>query len=139
VPGLLALDVGEKRIGVAVAEWSDLVVPVGVIPRGRGDIEAIRRHVEDRSIERIVVGLPISLDDTIGTQAKRVLRFVGRLREAVAVPVETYDERFTTHEAESLLLEADVSRARRRRSIDALAAVQILKGYLSTRSEEVGR
>ncbi|MBW3621877.1 MAG: Holliday junction resolvase RuvX [Armatimonadetes bacterium] len=135
MPGLLALDVGEKRIGVAVNEWGDLVVPLGVIPRGPNDLEEIRRHVTERFIDRIIVGLPISLDDTLGTQAQKVLKFVERLKAVVSVPIETYDERFSTHEAEQMMIEADVSRQRRRQSIDALAAAQILKGYLSTQAE----
>ena len=135
MPAYLALDVGEKRIGVAVSEWGDLVVPLGVIQRGPRELEEIRRHIEERSIERIIVGLPVSLDDTIGTQAKKVLKFVNLLRQNLNLFIETHDERFSTHEAEALLLSADVSRARRRQSIDAMAAVQILKGYLSAQAE----
>lgn len=135
MPAYLALDVGEKRIGVAVSEWGDLVVPLGMIPRGPDDLAQIRRHVEERMIDRIIVGLPVSLNDTLGPQAQKVLKFVEELKQAVKTPVETYDERFTTHEAEELLLSADVSRARRRQSIDAMAATQILKGYLSALRE----
>ncbi len=134
--GILALDVGDRRIGVAVSEWSDIVSPLGVIPRGPDELEAVRRHVEDRDLGLVVVGLPISLNDTVGPQAKKVLRFVERLRAALPVPVETYDERFTTHEAEALLLETGASRARRRQNIDAMAAAQILQGYLAARSED---
>jgi putative Holliday junction resolvase len=135
LPGVLALDVGEKRIGVAVSEWADIVTPLGMVPRGPNELEAIQKHVEERLIDKIVVGLPISLDDTIGTQAKKVLAFIERLKAAVRVPIETFDERFSTHEAEALLLEADVSRAKRRQSIDELAAAQILQGYLRAQKE----
>lgn len=136
MPGLIGLDVGDRRIGVAVSEWADLVTPLDVIPRGPGEIDTIRRIVEERFIDRIVVGLPLSLDDSVGPQAKKVLRFVERLKAEVRLPVETHDERFSTHEAESLLLEADVSRARRRRSVDAFAAMQILRSYLAAQAEQ---
>lgn len=136
MPGLLALDVGDKRVGVAVSEWGDLVVPLGVVQRGPREFEEIKRHVEERFIDRIIVGLPVSLNDTLGPQAKKVLAFVEGLREVVKIPIVTYDERFSTQEAEDLLLSADVSRARRRQSIDAMAAAQILKGYLSSQAEQ---
>ena len=139
MPGYLALDVGDKRIGVAVSEWSDIVVPLGLIPRGPNEMEEVKRHVEERFIERIIVGLPVSLNDTLGPQAKKVLKFIERLRHVVKVPVETLDERFSTLEAEELLLQADVSRARRRQSIDAMAAAQILKSYLASKKEQPPR
>jgi putative Holliday junction resolvase len=135
MPGLLALDVGDRRIGMAASEWADLVTPIGVIPRGPGELEAIRRHVEERFIEKVVVGLPISLNDTIGPQAKKTLQFIERLKAVVTVPVETYDERFTTRDAEEKLLSLDVSRTRRRQTVDAQAAAEILKGYLADRAE----
>lgn len=134
MPGFLALDVGDRRIGLAVAEWGDLVIPLGVVARGPSDIDAIKKHIDERFIDRVIVGLPVSLDDSIGTQAQKVLKFIEQLRAAIKIPIETYDERFTTQEAEELLLSADVSRSRRRQSIDAMAAAQILKGYLSSRT-----
>jgi putative Holliday junction resolvase len=133
---VLALDVGDKRIGVAVNEWADIVTPLDVILRGPNDMGAIQKHIDERWIDKVVVGLPISLDDTLGTQAKKVLAFIERLRAAVKIPVETYDERFSTHDAESLLIEADVSRAKRRQTIDAMAAAQILQGYLRAQCEK---
>ena len=128
---ILALDVGDRRIGVAACEWSDLVTPVGVIARGTGDLEAIAREVGDRSIDLIVVGLPISLDDTIGTQARATLKFIERLKRVVKIPIETVDERFTSVDAEAKLVGMDVTRAKRRRTLDAHAAAEILNGYLS--------
>ncbi|HEY3282957.1 MAG TPA: Holliday junction resolvase RuvX [Armatimonadota bacterium] len=130
---LLGLDVGDKRVGVAVTEWGEIVLPLVTLPRDRDTIRAIARLVEERDIERVVAGLPLSLDDSLGPQALKVQTFLRRLRASLPIPVDTVDERFTSVDAEARLLEVDASRARRRATLDQYAAVEILRSYLNGR------
>ena len=129
----LALDVGERRIGVAVSDPTGVVAqPLLVIER-RGwepDLARIRELVRAHEVHRIVVGYPFTLRKERGTQAQRVDRFIARLRQAVVVDVLPYDERLTTAAAERVLLAGDVRRARRRAVRDAVAAALLLQGYL---------
>ena len=128
---ILGLDVGQKRIGVALAE--DLVaIPLTVIERTgeEDDLERVLALAEEHGVKRIVVGLPRSLDGSIGRQAERVLSFSSALSESTAVPVDTWDERLSTVSAERLLLGAGVKRDKRRARRDAMAAAIILQSYL---------
>ncbi len=131
---VLALDLGERRIGLALSD------PTGTIAQGLGVIDRktgvsvlaeIRRRVETLRVERIVVGLPLRMDGTEGVEAEKVRRFVARLQTRVGVPVDMQDERLSSKEAEQLMIADDASRARRRRSRDAVAAALILQTYLA--------
>jgi putative Holliday junction resolvase len=128
---ILGLDVGEKRIGVALADGL-LAIPLTVIDRaGEGaDLEIVLALAEEHGVKRIVVGLPRSLDGSIGRQAERVLSFSSALSESTDVPVDTWDERLSTVSAERLLLGAGVKRDKRRARRDAMAAAIILQSYL---------
>ena len=128
---IMGLDVGEKRIGVAISD------PLGYIAQGisiikREDIEGLKKIVSDYDIERIIVGLPKNMDGSIGGQGKKVLAFIEDLKREIALPILTWDERLTTKEAEGILLKADLSRAKRKRVIDKLAAALILQSYLDS-------
>jgi len=128
---ILGLDVGDKRIGVAFADGL-LAIPLTVIDRaGEGaDLERVLALAEEHGVKRIVVGLPRSLDGSIGRQAERVLSFSSALSESTDVPVDTWDERLSTVSAERLLLGAGVKRDKRRARRDAMAAAIILQSYL---------
>jgi len=128
---ILGLDIGEKRIGVALADGI-LAIPFTVIDRaGEGAaLERILALAEEHGVERIVVGLPRSLDGSIGGQAERVFTFSKALSESVDVPVDTWDERLSTVAAERLLLDAGLKRGKRRAQRDAMAAAIILQSYL---------
>lgn len=130
---ILGLDVGDRRIGLALSD------PLGWTAQGRGllerttleaDLAWLQEQVAAWSVSRIVVGLPRSLNGSLGPQAQKVLSFVEALRKVVSVPVEVWDERLSTREAERILLEAGLSRRRRRRHRDPMAAVLILQSYL---------
>ena len=133
----LGLDLGEKRIGVAVSDqlWC-IASPLSSLARvgPKKDLVRIRSIIEEFSVGRVVVGLPVSMDGSFGEAATRTLEFVERLRAALSVPVETWDERLTTRAAERALLEADVRRDRRRELVDGIAASLILQGYLDYRN-----
>jgi len=127
------LDVGDRRIGVAVSDelgWT--AQGVGVVTRTRldADLEALRRCFAEYAPSTIVVGLPKNMNGTLGPQAEKVMAFARALEEALGVQVELWDERLSTVGAERVLLEADLSRAKRRKVIDKAAAVFILQGYL---------
>lgn len=129
----LALDVGSKRIGVAVSD------PLGVTAQGvetlvRKSLEADLRSVEDL-VQRyqageILVGMPYNMDGSEGPQAAKVRELMALISERVSLPVKEWDERLSTVAAERVLIEADMSRAKRRKVVDKLAAVIILQAYL---------
>jgi len=133
---VIAIDLGAKRIGVAATDELGLAAhPHATIERrgGQRDLDAIAAVVRELGAERVVLGLPLSPEGEVGRAAKSAQTFAERLRAALSVPVELVDESFSTVEAEDVLLEADVSRARRREVIDKLAAAVILRRWLDAR------
>jgi putative Holliday junction resolvase len=133
---IAALDVGDARIGVAVSDELGITARgVGVVRRvgGRRDLDALGAMLAPYAPERLVVGLPLNMNGTEGRQATRVRAFAARAASHLGLPVEFWDERLTTWEAERVLVEADVSRHRRREVVDQVAAAIILQGYLAGR------
>jgi putative transcription antitermination factor YqgF len=122
----LALDYGSARTGVAVSDPTGTVArPLGVVEAAatRRGLEEIVRLAEQERVDRIVVGTPLTLRGERGEQAEETERFIAALRQATAIPVDTFDERFTT----SLAAQGPVTKAPE----DALAAAHLLTGYLS--------
>ncbi len=164
----LGLDVGSKTIGVAVSDETGLIASAREVLRRRGqapDADAVLELVTRLAAATVVVGLPLELDGREGHRARRVRAFVRALERALAgraeressparartsaaerasgdgpTPIEIvlWDERFSTSAAERTLLEADLSRARRRQKIDAVAAQFILQGWLDARQRAKG-
>lgn len=129
---VIALDVGERRIGVAVSDpTGTLATPHTVIQRRSKaeDFAAVARLVAELEAERVVVGLPLSLNGEVGPQARRVTRYAWALARTLDVPVELHDERYSTVTADTLLVE---SGRKRRVPIDAAAAAVILQDYLES-------
>ena len=127
----LGIDVGDKRIGIAITDPTNTIAqPLTTIKRGEGDIEAICDLTRENDVGEIVVGLPINMNGTRGEMAEKVSAFADKLRENVDVPVVYVDERLSTMEAERLMISADVSRRKRRKSIDKIAAAIILETRL---------
>jgi putative pre-16S rRNA nuclease len=138
---LLGLDVGDKTIGVALSdETATLASGLHTIRRAdlKRDLRELAELARDREVETVVVGLPRSLNGSEGPQARKVLAFVEALKRAVAVPIVTWDERFTTVAAENALIEGGVSRGRRKGLVDKVAAVLILQNYLDYRKTADG-
>ena len=131
---ILGLDLGEARIGVALTdETGTVAMPLLTIQRTnrKADLEAIRGLVEQHGVAVVVVGVPWPLAGGESPQAEKALNFARRLgRRLEGVEVVTWDERLTTVEAERALLEGNVSRAKRRKVVDQLAATLILSAYL---------
>jgi len=137
----LGIDYGRVRLGLALSDEDGVIAhPLPVLRRAGSpaDLEAIRELVVDRAIERIIVGCPRNMDGSTGEMAEEVMAFVARLEQAVSVPVDTFDERLTSVEADRVLREARAPRRKRRTLRDGLAAVLILQGYLDA-SRRVGR
>jgi putative Holliday junction resolvase len=131
---ILGLDVGEKTIGVAVSDelrWTAQGVITLQRENVKKDIEALTRLVETYAAEEIVVGLPKNMDNSLGEQADKVLKFAKALETQLNnVPVTFWDERLSTSVADRVLISADLSRKKRKRVVNTLAAVVILQGYL---------
>ncbi|HEY7820661.1 MAG TPA: Holliday junction resolvase RuvX [Vicinamibacteria bacterium] len=137
----LGLDVGDKRIGVAVSDEGALIAsPRETLERKgiRKDIAHLLELARREEISEILVGMPWNLDGSTGPQAEKVLRFVEALRAATDLPIVTWDERLSTVSAERALLEADLSRRKRRGAVDRVAAALILQSYLDARRAEEG-
>ena len=132
----LGLDVGDKRIGVAISDPEQILAsPLSTIIRDDDDekaIDAIIELVAKHEVQRIVVGLPYSLDGSVGRQASKVMTFVEQLSECTEAHIETRDERLSTVAAERLLVEAGTKRDTIRLRRDAAAAAFILQGYLDS-------
>lgn len=138
---VLAIDLGSKRIGTAVSDALGLSTrPVETIRRSNTerDIARLKAIVEDLDVEAVVVGLPLRMDGSVGDAAANTLRFVERLKAALAVNVFTQDERLTSYEAEQMMIERGFSREVRRARSDEFAALLILEDFLAT-SQRVNR
>lgn len=139
---ILALDVGEKTIGVAVSDEAGLMAfPGETILRQEGkkrDMAALRQLIADRQVGEIVVGMPLMLDGTRGIQAEKVEAFIAVLRNSVRIPITTQDERLSTSEAERVLIAADRRREQRKRTVDSMAAALILQTYLDRKRSREG-
>ena len=132
---ILALDVGDKRVGVAISDLTRFLArSLKVIQRGphQKDFAAVARLIEEYDVERVVVGHPRSLDGTVGEQAKKVERYAEGMAKALDVPVVLWDERFSTVSAERLMREAGLRGKKKRERIDAVAAAVILQDYLDS-------
>ncbi len=132
---VLALDVGDKRIGVAISDPGQVLArSLKVIHRSsrQEDFAVVARLVEEYGVEKVVVGYPWSLDGTVGEQAEEVERYAAGLAESLAVPVLLWDERFSTVSAERLMREAGLRGKKKRERIDAVAAAVILQDYLDS-------
>jgi putative Holliday junction resolvase len=132
---VLALDVGEKRIGVAISDLSQtLARSLKVIQRDsrQEGFATVARLIEEYEVEKVVVGYPRSLDGMAGAQAEKVERYAADLAKALTVPVLLWDERFSTVSAERLMKEAGLRGKRKQEIVDAVAAAVILQDYLDS-------
>ena len=132
-PKLIALDLGEGRIGLAVSGPGGMALPAGHIVRSKlaQDVQQIMSFAEDHRAEGIVVGIPYMPGGETGVSAKLARGFIRALRKETEMAIYEMDERFTSVEAEGLLREAGVQPSRDRASVDETAAMLILQRYLA--------
>lgn len=136
---LIGLDVGDARIGVAYSDELGITAhPLCTLTRKNRqvDLVAISDLVSIHKAERVIIGLPISLDGTIGAQAQSVQKFAERLGKVLEVPIEFWDERFTTVEAEEVLRELNKNAKKQKDIIDQVAATIILGEYLERQRKD---
>jgi len=132
---VLCLDLGEKRIGIAVSDELGLTAQgVSVLERKglRQDIEAVAGFASQYEAGNVVVGLPRNMDGSYGPAANKARRFAQAFEEATGIKTELFDERMTTAIASRVLIERDMSRQERKRTVDKVAAQVILQSYLDT-------
>lgn len=125
---IVALDYGEKRIGVAVAQTEvGIALPMTVLP---ADLQTVLRFLKEQKPDRIVVGIPYRLSGEAGRRAQQVRAFIDALHAQLNIPIDTIDERFSSREAEGRLLQAGYRRRDRRAIQDSIAAALLLETYL---------
>jgi putative holliday junction resolvase len=133
---IMGMDFGTKRIGIAISDEL-FITAQGFNSLYRkelkSDLEEIVRLTRLNDVGEIVVGLPLNMDGSYSAKTKEVVAFLGELSKAVNVPVKTWDERLTSVQADKILLEADLSRKKRRKLSDRVAAQIILQSYLESR------
>lgn len=138
----MALDVGSKRIGVALTDpLGMLAQPYTMIKRISDSlaVDEIITIIQERSVDELVVGLPRRTDGKEGPEAQGVREFAALISEQSSIPLVFYDERLTTVGAQQVLLEADLSRAKRKQVVDQVAASLILQGYLEYKRLGAGK
>jgi len=139
---VLGLDVGSRRIGIAVSD------PLGITAQGletlqrrtkRQDLEYLQLVIQEYDVREIVVGLPLRMSGAEGIQSDKMQAFAEELRKRFRLPVHLWDERWTSVEANRLLRETDLSIEKRGKAVDRMAAVLILQGWMERRASELGR
>ncbi|OBR94825.1 MULTISPECIES: Holliday junction resolvase RuvX [Clostridium] len=135
---ILGLDIGDRTIGVALSD------PLGITAQGittvrrknqEKDIEELKSICEKYGVELIVSGLPKNMNGTLGPQSEKVLSFCKIIEQSIEVPIKMWDERLTTVAAHRAMIEGDLSRAKRKKIVDKMAAIYILQGYLDSISK----
>lgn len=133
----LGLDLGTKTLGVAVSDLTGTIATSLTILRHENNheylIEELKKIISEKNIETIVLGLPKNMNNTIGERGEMVISFKEKLEKSINLPVILEDERLTTRVAENILITADVSRKKRKKVIDKMAANIILQSYLDRR------
>ena len=131
---IMGIDLGDKRIGIAISDplgWTAQGVEVIRRDGNQGrDMSRIKELAASYDVERVVVGLPRNMNGTLGERGEKSKAFAEKIGSLLSLPVDLWDERLSTVAAEKALLEADTSRAKRKKVIDKVAAAIILQGYL---------
>lgn len=130
---MLGLDVGDKTVGIAISD-SNLVVasPIETIRRGKfaADAAHLLRLIDERGVGGLIIGLPVNMDGSEGPRCQSVRQFARNLLALRDLPIAFWDERLSTAAVERAMIEADLSRQRRARSVDMMAAAYILQGAI---------
>jgi putative holliday junction resolvase len=134
---ILAIDHGTKRMGIALSDpMGILAQPLEAIPAEpfAQFLNRLKQIVQEKEVELVLVGLPRNMDGSYGPAALKVQEFVSVLKQAIALPIETWDERLTSTQANRFLIQADVRRSDRRAKVDKTAAAILLQSYLDNLS-----
>ncbi|WP_194232301.1 Holliday junction resolvase RuvX [Paenibacillus donghaensis] len=135
---IMGLDYGDRKIGVAVSDlfgWTAQGVEVVERRRDGSEMQRIAELTREYEVEEIVVGLPKNMNGSIGPRGEICIDFADKLKDMLKLPVHLWDERLTTVSAERTLIEADVSRKKRKQVVDKMAASLILQNYLDSKTK----
>ena len=130
---ILGLDIGSKTIGVAISDplgWTAQGITTIKRKNFTAEVEEVKKIYDQYEVETIVAGMPKNMNGTIGPSGEMVKEFCEKLKESFEPKIEFWDERLTTVAAHKAMLEADLSRAKRKKIVDKIAATYILQGYL---------
>lgn len=132
---VIGLDLGNRTVGIALSDYLGIIAnPVGTFRFEEQDLDAalaeVCRVIKENDVKKIVLGFPKNMNGTIGPQAEYCLKFKGMLEEATNLEVIMIDERLTSRQADVIMLSADMSRNKRKKNVDKLAATIILQTYL---------
>lgn len=136
---ILALDPGSKRIGIAVSDELKMIAqPLEFVPAEPflDFLARLKEIIREKEVELLLVGMPRNMDGSYGPAALKVQEFVAVLKEKVAVPIQTWDERLTSAQAQRFLIEGGVRRAQRKEKVDKTAAAILLQSYLDGLAQE---
>ena len=133
----LAIDYGVKHTGLAICDAAETVAsPLTVIEGQKDLLRKIKDVVEAENVEAIVLGLPLNMDDTVGSQAKLVFQFGEQLEKVLDIPVHFQDERLSTFGADEKLAAAELSIKKKKTRLDAIAAAEILEAFLEQKKAQ---
>ncbi len=135
---VIGLDLGNRTVGIALSDYLGIIAnPVGTFRFEDQDLDAalneVCRVIKENDVQKIVLGLPKNMNGTIGPQAEYCLKFKAMLEETTKLEVVMIDERLTSRQADVIMLSADISRNKRKKNVDKLAATIILQSYLDLR------
>jgi putative holliday junction resolvase len=133
---VLAIDHGTKRMGIALSdETLTIAQPLEFIPAEpfADFLARLKQLITEKQVDQILIGMPRNMDGSYGPAALKVQEFVAVLKETIAVPIKTWDERLTSAQANRMLIQAEVRRDKRKQRVDAAAAAILLQSYLDSR------
>jgi putative holliday junction resolvase len=133
---VLAIDHGTKRMGIAVSDPSGTIaLPLEFIPAEpfKAFLERLKALIQEKEVEQILIGMPRNMDGSYGPAAAKVQEFIAVLKETIAIPIRTWDERLTSTQANRMLLQTDMRRQERKQKVDQAAAAILLQSFLDSR------
>jgi putative Holliday junction resolvase len=135
MPRILAIDHGTKRMGLAISDEMGMIAhPLEFVPAEpfAEFLTRLKQVILDKQVEMLLIGMPRNMDGSYGPAALKVQEFVAVLKDSVAIPIKTWDERLTSVQANRFLIEADVRRDKRKEKVDKMAAAILLQSYLDS-------
>lgn len=140
----LGLDLGSKTLGISISDTTNTIASVYTTLRFSEDnnldtLDELKKIIKDNNITTLVLGLPKNMNNTLGPRALITLEYKDKLEQELNIEVILYDERLTSVISNNVLIDADISRKKRKKKVDGMAAVIILQGYLDRRNNEYGK
>jgi putative Holliday junction resolvase len=134
----LAIDYGTKRTGLAICDQAETITsPLTVIEGQKQLLKKIKEIIAKEKVNAVVLGLPLNMDGTESSQTKFVLKFAEQLKSHLNIPIHLHDERLSSFGAQQKLYEANLTRGKRKKRLDAVAAADILESFLEKKSREL--